>query len=347
MPATDEGPFHEQQPGPDASDRSVSRKLFPAHDVRSSYWEAITLAAFLLGVGLGYLLWGRGVGRVAPDAERVTTAEGVTGSTERTQESRGPSLAAEVNPPNGYTLPLSYGDIGPQLIAAGAIDAARFQTVFERTGQPLDENQLAILREGSETPVTINRQNARFLLNLLWVLGLTNRNPVLEAGPMVQYSQGQIGRFASTGGWTLGQKPTVKLYSSTSILPLTPEQQAQLNEVAAAVYRPCCNNPTHFPDCNHGMAMLGLLELMAFDDASVEEMFAAARAFNAFWFPQQYLELAAFFEVTQGQKFAEIDPRRVVGAQYTSAAGFQAVHQWLVENGALELAPANDSGCGV
>ena len=46
---------------------------------------------------------------------------------------------------------------------------------------------------------------------------------------------------------------------------------------APFVYRPCCDNATHFPDCNHGMAMLGLLELMAAQGASEEEMFAAAR----------------------------------------------------------------------
>ena len=31
------------------------------------------------------------------------------------------------------------------------------------------------------------------------------------------------------------------------------------NKIAKGIYRPCCNNSTYFPDCNHGMAMLGLL----------------------------------------------------------------------------------------
>ena len=77
-----------------------------------------------------------------------------------------------------------------------------------------------------------------------------------------------MGGFASTGGWTLGVKKATELYASTKIMSLTDEQQARLLEVASQVYRPCCNNPTHFPDCNHGMAMLGLLELMASQDAS-------------------------------------------------------------------------------
>src|SRR5512136_2172416 len=117
---------------------------------------------------------------------------------------------------------------------------------------------------------------------------------------MKTYSNGQIGGFASTGGWTLGTKSPEALYASTTMIVLTPEQQARLEEVAARVYRPCCNNPTHFPDCNHGMAMLGLLELMAGQGATTDEMYTAAKYVNAFWFPQQTLELATYFKATKG-----------------------------------------------
>ena len=68
----------------------------------------------------------------------------------------------------------------------------------------------------------------------------------------------------------------MELYSSAAIAQLTAEQQARLEEVAKGAFRPCCGNGTHFPDCNHGMALLGLLELMASQDASVDEMFLAA-----------------------------------------------------------------------
>ncbi len=101
---------------------------------------------------------------------------------------------------------------------------------------------------------------------------------------MVQYGNGQIDSFASTGGWTLATKPITDLYASMDLIPLTTQQQARVEEVAAAVYRPCCNNHTLFPDCNHGMAMLGLLELMASQNTSVDEMFEAAKYVNAYWF---------------------------------------------------------------
>jgi hypothetical protein len=301
--------------------------------VRHRLGAPLLLIAFALGLGSGYLLWGRSpvsnaTNPVSPSSEKV-------------------ALVNQINPPDGYTLPASFGDIGPRLLAAGAMDYDRFVQVYERAGQPLTEEQLTILTKGSNIPIVINRENAYFLLNFFWALGLTNRNALLQEGPMIQYGEGQIERFASTGGWTIGAKPITDLYASTPILTLTPEQQARLEEVAAAVYRPCCNNPTSFPDCNHGMAMLGLLELMASQDASVDEMFMAARYVNAFWFPQQTLELAIYFKASQGLDFGEVDARQVVGVNFSSGAGFRTVHQWLATNGLLEQAPGGGSSCGV
>jgi hypothetical protein len=41
-------------------------------------------------------------------------------------------------------------------------------------------------------------------------------------------------------------------------------------------------------------------------------------------------------------EFAQIDARKLVGKEYSSGSGFQAVHQWLSTYGLLEQAP--DSG---
>jgi hypothetical protein len=129
---------------------------------------------------------------------------------------------------------------------------------------------------------------------------------------MVQNSDGKFENFASTGGWRLATKPITELYASLDLIPLTKEQQKFVEEVAQSVYRPCCNNPTHFPDCNHGMAMLGILELMASQGATVDEMFEAAKYVNAYWFPQQTLEAALYLKANQEIDFADADPRLVV-----------------------------------
>lgn len=257
------------------------------------------------------------------------------------------SMVNQINPPGGYRTPVSFGTIGPQLLAAGAIDEDRFVHLYAQADRPLTTEHLTVLRLGSDAPVVIDRENAYFLLNFFWAFGLTNRNPLLAEGPLMQHSDGQIGRFASTGGWTLGSKPVTALYASRQIITLTKEQQARLETVASAVYRPCCNNPTAFPDCNHGMALLGLLELMAAQGASIEEMFEAARYTNAFWFPQQTLEVALFLKATQQLDFAEVDARQVVGANLSSGAGFQRVHDWLAANGLLEQGPNQGGSCDV
>ncbi|HLD94013.1 MAG TPA: hypothetical protein VI703_07420 [Anaerolineales bacterium] len=164
---------------------------------------------------------------------------------------------------------------------------------------------------------------------------------------MMQGGEEQIGRFASTGGWTLATRPLGELYASIPIVPLTMVQQRRLEEVASQVYRPCCNNPTHFPDCNHGMAMLGLLELMASQGASKEEMVDAAKYANAFWYPNQYVELAQYFQSAQDRNFAEIDGQELVSRTYSSSSGFTAVHEWLADNNLLPSTSGGGSGCGV
>ncbi len=332
-------PIPDRPPSADPAVRTltVPRRHPPGN---SRFWDPLILAAFVFGFGLGYLIWGR------PAGQELATLESA-GNTRDSQAAGDISLAVEVNPPEGFILPAVYGDIGPQLLSSGAIDEARFLAALQQAGQPASAEQLRILQNGVAAPITIDRSNARFLLNLFWALGLTNRNSILDEGPMVRYSEGQIGRYASTGGWTLGQKPATELYSSTALLSLTPRQQANLEEVATAVYRPCCDNPTHFPDCNHGMAMLGFLELMASQDATPDEMFAAAKSLNAFWFPQQTLEQAAYFKITQGQDFSTVDPRLIVSREISSSSGFQSVHRWLADNGVLEKAPGGGSSCGV
>lgn len=255
--------------------------------------------------------------------------------------------AATISLPEQYALSVMYGHIGPQLLDAGTIDLNRFVQIYQRAGQPLSDEQLSILSEGSDVPIVISRENAYFLLNFFWAFGLTNQNTILTNGPLMQYSDGQVEAFASTGGWTLGTLPVDQLYASVPLVQLTSQQQARLEEVAYAVYRPCCNNHTAFADCNHGMAMLGLLELMAAQNASVDEMFEAAKYVNSFWFPRQSAELASYFYANGSQDFTLIDAREAVGRNAFSSAGYQAVHQWLVTNNLLQQVPNGNNSCGV
>jgi hypothetical protein len=305
-----------------------------------NYWALFTLITFLLGLGGGYLL---GIRDLAATYENEQDAK----VSPPQDENLTAQLIEQINPPEGYPLEVKFGDIGQQLMAAGVVDYDAFVEVYENAGQPLSDEQLDILTRASDENVVFNQENAYFLLNFFWALGLANENPILTEGPLVEYSEGQIERFASTGGWTIAAKPVTEVYASSQILTLSPAQQKRVDEVAQGVYRPCCNNPTHFPDCNHGMAMLGMLELMAANGSSEEEMFTAAKYANAFWYPQQTLELATFFKSTQGLDFSEVDSQEIVGPNFSSGSGFQAVHQWLTENGVLEGPSGGGNSCGV
>lgn len=295
----------------------------------NTYWALISLIAFITGSIGGYYL-----------GSQKHTEMGLS-------QDEMAALAKQVNPPLGYTIPASFGGIGPRLLSAGAMKAEAFAQVHARAGQPLNDTQRAILQQGSQTQVVFTQENAYFLLNFFWALGLTNDNPVLTTGPMVRQGRANVVNYASTGGWTLATKAIQDLYASAPIVKLTAEQQSRLEEVTQHVYRPCCDNPTHFPDCNHGMAMLGLLELMASQDTSVDEMFQAAKYANAYWYPQQSLELAAYFKASQKLNFDQVDARQLVSRQFSSLSGFQAVHQWLSAHGLLPQAGGGGSGCGI
>ncbi|MDF1514109.1 MAG: hypothetical protein P1S60_09895 [Anaerolineae bacterium] len=246
-----------------------------------------------------------------------------------------------------FELPVSMGNLGPRLVAAGVIDLERFIQLYDSVGSPLTAEEQALLRNGSNSNLVVERSNAHFLLNLFWALGLANNNRILTKGQMVTVSEGQIERFASTGGWTIGTRGITELYASQDLISLTSEQQLHLEHVAHKVFRPCCNNPTDFPDCNHGMAMLGLLELLAASDATEDEMFSAARAMNAVWFPAQSTEIALYAKYALNTSWDDADPQDLVGSEVASGSGFQNVHQWLFANNLLPTIPAGGNGCGL
>jgi len=304
----------------------------------------ILLVVFGLGLGSGYVAWGR-----SPANQES-----------RTEADRA-SLVKQVNPPEGFKLAAVYGDIGPKVLAAGGIDEQKFVELYKQNGKPLSDEQMAILRGNVGSPIVVNSQNSYFLLNFFWAVGLTNKNPVLEQGPMtlapspggaaasagVQGGKAQVGGFASTGGWTLGTKDATTLYSSAELFNLTSEQQARVEEVAKNAYRPCCGNSTYFPDCNHGMALLGLLELMASQGATVDQMYTAAKQVNAFWFPDQMLDVATYMKAVEGKDFGAADARRVVSAELFSSAGYQKVFKQLTDKGLLPQEGGSGPSCGV
>lgn len=240
--------------------------------------------------------------------------------------------------PEKVELPVTWGDLGQKLIAAGAIDKDKFIALYDQRGG-LSQNDLKMLTEGGNGRIVMTEENSGFVLNMLWAFGLANKNEILEKGPMTDKRYGGAGKFASTGGWTLAKGDAMQHYSKHALVKLTSEQQALVAKMAASIYRPCCDNSTIFPDCNHGMAMLGLLELMASQGASESDMYKAALGANMLWFPGTY-ETVAEFLAQKGVSWKSTDAKGLLDRNYSSASAFKAIQ--------AEVAPSERGGssCG-
>lgn len=249
-------------------------------------------------------------------------------------------LENEVLPPGGVEIPAVWGDLGKKMVEAGVIDAEKFEALYKKRGG-LDAEQKAMLYGEGNGGIKMTPENANFLLNMLWALGLSNKNSVLEQGEMADEKYSGAGNFASTGGWTLTKGDSMDYYSKHNFIILTEEQQKLVESVSGGIFRPCCGNSVHFPDCNHGMAMLGLLELMASQGAGEQEMYDAALKVNSYWFPSTYLTLAKYFGA-RGAEWKKVSSKTVLGSLYSGARGYRQILQ--------EIEPEKakgGGGCGV
>lgn len=291
-----------------------------------SFPFSIMFAAVVLS---GAVIYGRG----------TDTAQ--TGTELAFVEDETDALEASVLPSGGFELPVAWGDMGRRLVEAGAIDKEKFLEIYADRGGLTDE-EMQLLNGVSSGNLRITQQNAGILLNLLWAFGLANKNSVLTDGPMTDPDYGGADRFASTGGWTIAVGDPMNHYAAHVLVTLTDAQQKMVERVAKGVFRPCCGNSTYFPDCNHGMAMLGLLEMLAAQGADEEAMYKSALAVNSFWFPDTYLTIAGY-KAKRSTDWSRVDAREVLGADYSSGAGFRRIQQEVV-------APTRRSGggsCGV
>ena len=267
------------------------------------------------GLGLGILLLLAHGSRIASFA-----AESPERKSFKPEETA--RIAAKVLPKDGYTLPIKWGNLGPTLVELGVIDLEKFKKLYGSGGLP---DYFRYLEQPSEDFISINQENQQFLITVFWALGLANKSSVLEK----MRETDRFMNLASTGGWTLGTKPTTELYSRFDIIPLTPEQQELVFDLAQGIYRPCCDNPTSLPDCNHGIGLLGLIELMVAQGLNREEVLKASLQFNAFWFPQHYVQTALLFEL-RGVDWNAVDPAEILGSPYSSLSGW-------IENVANEI----------
>lgn len=250
-------------------------------------------------------------------------------------------LQEKVLPSEGVVLPVTWGNLGSRLISVGAIDAEALKALYAERGEFTEEYR-ALLFDTSDGRLHMTEANSGYLLNLFWALGLASKNPILDSGEMKDSRYGGAENFASTAGWTIARGNPMEHFSRHKFFNLTAEEQQLVEKVSKGIYRPCCGNSTHFPDCNHGMAMLGLLELMASQGVGEEEMWKAALAVNSYWFPDTYLTIAAYMK-NKGVEWQNVEPQKMLGAKYSSASGYARIASQV----AAPRGPSGGSGCGV
>jgi hypothetical protein len=90
------------------------------------------------------------------------------------------------------------------------------------------------------------------------------------------------------------------------------------------------------------MAMLGLMELMASQSLSEQEMYDAALAVNSYWFPDTYLTIAKYLN-EKGDDWNKIGSQKILSYDFSSQKGYKKI---LSE---VEPAQSKNSGgaCGV
>jgi len=284
---------------------------------------APTPMAIIIAVTIFSLAWIYNTSlKISDDSQKTNTI-----SSEKIQKSE---LEEKILPTEGIVLPVSWGNLGPKLINAGAIDANQFQSIYEQRNAFSDEYKNLLIGQ-NDGKLKITNENAGYLLNLFWALGLASKNPILESGEMTDPKYGGPQNFASTAGWTMSKGDPMDHYSKHVFFELTEEQQALVDKISKGIYRPCCGNSTHFPDCNHGMAMLGLLELMASQGVSEQDMWRTALIVNSYWFPDTYINIATYLK-DRGIGWEDVNPQEILGFNYSSAQGYAKIASQVVQS---------------
>lgn len=246
-------------------------------------------------------------------------------------------LEESVLPKDGIELPVSWGTLGKQLVDAGVINLPEFRKVVNMTPE-----QEKILTEGSQELIKIDATNSQFVVDILWALGLSQKSIVYDEGPMGKEYKDEQGSFASTGGWSLARGDAVNYLNKFGFISLTTEQQKKVGEIAQNVYRPCCGNSTWFPDCNHGMAALAIIELLVANNVDEATIYQKVLGFNSFWFPDSYLTVATYF-ARQGMSWDKVDAKEVLGPKYSSGQGAAEIAKKV---GPLPYRPTSGGSCG-
>ena len=240
------------------------------------------------------------------------------------------AVASKVAPQTGYQSRIVLGDSVVRCVRHGVIDLGKF-FALQRNGERMPDDLSRVLSDPSDRSIRLTRENAGVYVNLLWAVGLANHMVGNFSSPLMGDS---LRSFASTAGWTLGDRDEGSDYfNKLPIVDLTPAQESLAIRVAKSTFRPCCDNSTFFQDCNHGSALYGLLQLGASQGLREADLYREALAFNSFWFEHHYVRSAIYFAVERGVAWRDANPKEVMGRKYSSLSQWsENVEAWAERN---------------
>lgn len=253
-------------------------------------------------------------------------------------------VAAKVLPQKGFQSGIRLGASVVKLVENGVIDLQKFAALYQDRGG-LPPELKSLLAAPSDKPILLTRGNATYYVNLLWPLGLSNYMSTNDRSPVNGKS---LFKLASTAGWNLGKEENGGAYfSKFKIVGLTPGQEALVTRIAQNTYRPCCDNSTFYQDCNHGSALLGLLQLGASQGLTEDELNREALAFNSFWFPNNYIQTALYFKAVKNTDWENVDAGKIMGFDYSALGPWSRNVQAEVAKIPGLLPRTRDAACAV
>ena len=134
---------------------------------------------------------------------------------------------------------------------------------------------------------------------------------------MTDKKYGGAGRFASTGGWTLAEGDPMDHYSKHRFIGSYSRAAGSGGKSCQRHLSPLLRQFRLFSRLQSRHGMLGLLELMASQGVSEEEMYKAALAVNSYWFSDTYITIAKYLK-SQGKDWSNADPKEILGYNYSS-----------------------------
>ena len=250
---------------------------------------------------------------------------------------------AKVSPAAGFQSRIALKDSVLRLVRHGVIDPGKFFSLG--LGGDLRGALANVLREPSDQPILLTAANATAYVNLLWPIGLSTYMNSNASSPLAGQSRFNL---ASTAGWPLGREDNGGVYFSRyPIVDLDQANEALVVNVAKSTFRPCCDNSTFFQDCNHGSALLGLLQLGASQGLTERELYDKALAYNSFWYPNNYVMTALYLKVFRDTDWESVDSREVMSAEFSTLSGWRRnVEQPLSSFPNLIPAQQNGVNCG-